>query len=235
MPAREAALELARRLQAAGHEALFAGGCVRDRLLGHVPKDYDIATSALPAQVLKLVPGSHEVGAHFGVVIAKPGGHHVEIATFRTDGSYRDGRRPESVTFSTPMEDAQRRDFTINGLFEQPATGEVIDFVSGLGHSPNRSAGRGPQYCITNLGQFDYAQGRMRLTWVHPGQSIEKIQAKTGFELAVAPDVRETEPPTAEEVRLLREAIDPLGVRKLETLSGALRKELIREILRREA
>ena len=132
MPARDAALELARRLQAAGHEALFAGGCVRDRLLGHSPKDYDIATSALPAQVMGLFPGSNEVGAHFGVVIAKHGGHHVEIATFRTDGSYRDGRRPETVTFSTPLEDAQRRDFTINGLFEKTETGEVIDFVGGL-------------------------------------------------------------------------------------------------------
>lgn len=132
MPARDAALELARRLQAAGHEALFAGGCVRDRLLGHSPKDYDIATSALPAQVMKIFPGSNEVGAHFGVVIAKHGGHHVEIATFRTDGSYRDGRRPETVTFSTPLEDAQRRDFTINGLFEKTETGEVIDFVGGL-------------------------------------------------------------------------------------------------------
>lgn len=132
MPVREAALELARRLTAAGHAALFAGGCVRDRLLGHPPKDYDIATSALPAQVMGLFPGSNEVGAHFGVVIAKLGGHHVEIATFRTDGSYRDGRRPETVTFSTPQHDAQRRDFTINGLFENPATGEVIDFVGGL-------------------------------------------------------------------------------------------------------
>jgi len=132
MPAREAALELARRLTAAGHTALFAGGCVRDRLLGHPPKDYDIATSALPAQVMALFPGSNEVGAHFGVVIAKLGGHHVEIATFRTDGSYRDGRRPETVTFSTPQQDAQRRDFTINGLFENPETGEVIDLVDGL-------------------------------------------------------------------------------------------------------
>ena len=132
MPAREAALELARRLSAAGHAALFAGGCVRDRLLGHPPKDYDIATSALPAQVMGLFPGSNEVGAHFGVVIAKLGGHHVEIATFRTDGSYRDGRRPETVTFSTPQHDAQRRDFTINGLFENPETGEVIDLVDGL-------------------------------------------------------------------------------------------------------
>ena len=132
MPARAAALELTRRLQAAGHEALFAGGCVRDRLLGIEPKDYDIATSALPAQVLDLNPQSNEVGAHFGVVIAKIGGHHVEIATFRTDGCYRDGRRPESVTFATAREDAQRRDFTLNGLFENPESGEVIDYVGGL-------------------------------------------------------------------------------------------------------
>jgi tRNA nucleotidyltransferase/poly(A) polymerase len=132
MTAREAAVELARRLKAAGHEALFAGGCVRDKLLGHPPEDYDIATSAVPSEVLELFPGSNEVGAHFGVVIAKRGGHHVEIATFRTDGSYRDGRRPESVTFSTPAEDARRRDFTINGLFEVPETGEVIDYVGGM-------------------------------------------------------------------------------------------------------
>jgi len=132
IPARDAALVLARRLQAAGHQALFAGGCVRDRLLDKPPKDYDIATSALPAEVIALCPGSNEVGAHFGVVIAKHAGHHVEIATFRTDGSYRDGRRPETVTFSTPLDDAQRRDFTINGLFENPDTGEVIDFVGGL-------------------------------------------------------------------------------------------------------
>jgi poly(A) polymerase len=123
---------LAKRLKKRGHEALFAGGCVRDRLLGHEPKDYDIATSALPSEVLGIFPGSNEVGAHFGVVIAKHGGHHIEIATFRTDGSYRDGRRPESVTFSNPVEDAQRRDFTINGLFEVPETGEVIDHVGGM-------------------------------------------------------------------------------------------------------
>lgn len=132
LSARDAALELARRLKAAGHQALFAGGCVRDRLLGHPPKDYDIATSAVPSEMLKLFPGSNEVGAHFGVVIAKHGGHHVEIATFRTDGSYHDGRRPASVTFSNPQEDAQRRDFTINGLFEVPETEEVIDYVGGM-------------------------------------------------------------------------------------------------------
>jgi poly(A) polymerase len=129
--ARAAAVSLARRLSEAGYVALFAGGCVRDRLLGKVPKDYDIATSATPAQVMRLFPGSNEVGAHFGVVIAKCHGHHVEIATFRTDGSYRDGRRPETVTFSTPEEDAQRRDFTINGLFEDPLSGDLIDHTGG--------------------------------------------------------------------------------------------------------
>ncbi len=132
MTSRAAALDLARRLTSAGHEALLAGGCVRDTLLGLEPKDHDIATSARPAEVLKLFPGSNEVGAHFGVVIVKHHGVHVEIATFRTDGSYKDGRRPESVTFSTPEEDALRRDFTVNGLFELPETGEVIDHVGGL-------------------------------------------------------------------------------------------------------
>jgi poly(A) polymerase len=105
---------------------------VRDRLLEREPKDYDIATSATPAQVIQLFPGANEVGAHFGVVIAKNAGHHIEIATFRTDGSYKDGRRPDTVTFSTPQEDAQRRDFTMNGLFERPDTGEVIDYVGGV-------------------------------------------------------------------------------------------------------
>jgi poly(A) polymerase len=129
--ARQTATDFARRLKKAGHVAYFAGGCVRDGLRGKEPKDYDIATSATPAQVTKLFPGSNEVGAHFGVVIAKQHGTAVEIATFRTDGSYKDGRRPDTVTFSTPEDDAQRRDFTINGLFEDPESGEVIDFVGG--------------------------------------------------------------------------------------------------------
>ncbi|MBG7607025.1 MAG: CCA tRNA nucleotidyltransferase [Verrucomicrobia bacterium] len=132
MPPRESATHLAHLLTQAGHTAYFAGGCVRDKLLGLFPKDYDIATSATPKEVLKIFPKSNEVGAHFGVVIVKHEGHHVEVATFRTDGSYKDGRRPDFVTFSTPEEDAHRRDFTINGLFENPETGEVIDHVNGL-------------------------------------------------------------------------------------------------------
>ncbi len=131
MSARDAACYFANRLRCAGYQAVFAGGCVRDALLGITPKDYDLATSAKPSEVISLFPRANEVGAHFGVVIAKHAGHAVEIATFRTDGSYKDGRRPSSVEFATCEEDAQRRDFTINGLFENPETGEVIDHVSG--------------------------------------------------------------------------------------------------------
>lgn len=109
-----------------------------------------------------------------------------------------------------------------------------VDFISGLGHSERRSRGRGPQYLITDLGQFDWKHGRMRLTTYHPGSSIDEIRKKTGFELDVAPDVCETPPPTAEDVRLLRTVIDPLGVRQLETLGGGARKEKLRQILEQE-
>ncbi len=128
----EAAADIAERLHEAGYEALLAGGCVRDRLMGREPKDYDIATSATPAQMLRLFPKGNEVGAHFGVILVKHHGHMLEIATFRTDGSYSDGRRPDHVIFATAKEDALRRDFTINGLFEDPQTGAVIDHVDGL-------------------------------------------------------------------------------------------------------
>ncbi len=114
---------------------------------------------------------------------------------------------------------------------------ERVDFVSGLGHAPHRTHGAGPRYLVTDLGQFDFAgaaSGRMRLTSLHPGVPLERVQAKTGFELAVAPDCAPTPPPSAEDVRLLREVIDPLGVRRLELLGGAARKEMLREILERE-
>jgi poly(A) polymerase len=128
---RQRAAAVAAKLRAAGFKAYFAGGCVRDALLGLEPKDYDVATEARPEQVVALFPRSQAVGAHFGVVVVRAGPDHVEVATFRTDGSYKDGRRPEEVTYSTPEEDAQRRDFTVNGIFQDPATDEVIDFVGG--------------------------------------------------------------------------------------------------------
>lgn len=109
-----------------------------------------------------------------------------------------------------------------------------VDVVSGLGHVPGRTRGSGPRYLVSDLGQFDWAEGTMRLTHLHPGVTVERVQAKTGFPLAAAPDVAETEPPTDAQLRLLREEIDPLGVRKLETLGGAARKALLREILQQE-
>jgi glutaconate CoA-transferase subunit A/glutaconate CoA-transferase subunit B len=111
---------------------------------------------------------------------------------------------------------------------------EQIDFVSGLGHSPVRKKGAGPRYLVSDLGQFDFAHGNLRLITVHPGISLDKIHKKTGFPLELAPDLSETAPPTKTELRLLREEIDPLGIRRLETLSGGARKRLMREILRKE-
>ncbi len=125
------ALSILRTLKAFGHEALFAGGCVRDKLLGVTPKDYDIATSATPAQVAEAFPVTEAVGASFGVMLVIHDGAAYEVATFRADGPYRDGRHPESVSFASPEEDAQRRDFTVNGLFFDPDRDEVIDFVGG--------------------------------------------------------------------------------------------------------
>lgn len=108
---------------------------------------------------------------------------------------------------------------------------ETLDCVSGLGAHPGRTRGSAPRYLISDLGQFDWADGRMRLTHLHPGVSVEQVQRKTGFALDVAPDLQTTEPPSKEELRLLREVIDPLGVRRLEMLSGSARKDALREIL----
>jgi poly(A) polymerase len=122
---------IAARLRAAGHEAYLAGGCVRDALLRRRPKDFDVATSARPAEVERLFPRTVGVGKAFGVVRVREGGAEVEVATFRVDGPYRDGRRPSSVRFCGAEEDAKRRDFTVNGMFADPARRCVVDFVEG--------------------------------------------------------------------------------------------------------
>jgi tRNA nucleotidyltransferase/poly(A) polymerase len=128
---KQAATEIASRLHEAGHIAWFAGGCVRDELLHMQPKDYDIATDALPDVVQALFPRAIPVGAAFGVMLVRHLGVTVEVATFREESGYSDHRRPDSVRFSDAQHDAQRRDFTINGLFRDPLTGEVHDFVQG--------------------------------------------------------------------------------------------------------
>lgn len=152
--ARRAATEIVDALRSRGHTAYFAGGCVRDELLGLAPSDYDVATDATPDRVKRIFPHSDLVGACFGVVLVKlrVDGDPVvvEVATFRSDGRYSDSRRPDAVTFSTPEEDARRRDFTVNALFLDPfdgvtrvsgreIRGRVIDFVSGIADLESRT------------------------------------------------------------------------------------------------
>ncbi len=150
--ARSVATRIVKTLRSAGHNALFAGGCVRDELLGLHPTDYDVATSATPPDVRRLFQSVHEVGEAFGVMLVTIDSTTVEVATFRTDGTYTDNRRPDAVTFADDRADAQRRDFTVNALFldptgETPAThgtvspmgGNVIDYVSGAADLASRT------------------------------------------------------------------------------------------------
>ena len=128
---REVATEVVRRLREAGHEAWFVGGCVREMLLGHEPKDHDVTTDADPDRVEQLFEKVVEVGRRFGVMTVVQEGVHVEVATFRTEGSYSDGRRPDEVAFATAEEDVSRRDFTINALLYDPIDDRIVDHVGG--------------------------------------------------------------------------------------------------------
>jgi len=132
MSSRELALRISKRLQEQGHQALFVGGCVRDLLLHREPADYDVATDATPVEVLALFPNSLSVGAQFGVVLVQENDAKVEVATFRSDVGYSDGRHPDRVVYAqTPQEDVQRRDFTINALLMDPASGKIFDYIGG--------------------------------------------------------------------------------------------------------
>jgi poly(A) polymerase len=132
MTPRELAADICRKLQAAGFQAYLVGGCVRDLLLGREPEDYDVATDAHPARVQELFPSSVDVGARFGVILVVQNSTQVEVATFRSDVGYSDGRHPDRVEYSnSPEEDVRRRDFTINGLMLDPRTEQILDFVGG--------------------------------------------------------------------------------------------------------
>jgi poly(A) polymerase len=125
------AREICARLRKQEHIAYFAGGCVRDMVRGLTPKDFDVATDATPEVVQKIFRNTYAVGAKFGVIVVLENGINFEVATFRADGAYLDHRHPDKVRFSSPEEDAKRRDFTINGMFFDPENNEVIDFVGG--------------------------------------------------------------------------------------------------------
>ena len=131
MSNRDAAYNVVRRLRKEGYQALFAGGCVRDRLLGRAAADYDVVTDAVPEQVTRCFRRTLQIGAQFGVVMVLTDGKQVEVATFRTEGGYQDGRHPGHVEFASALEDASRRDFTVNGMFYDPIEKTVLDFVEG--------------------------------------------------------------------------------------------------------
>lgn len=169
------AIDVVRQLRGKGHEALWAGGCVRDRLLGKTPKDYDVATNAEPGRVREVFGKRRTiaVGAAFGVitVLGPKRAGQIEVATFRSDGGYSDGRRPDAVRFTTAEEDASRRDFTINGLFFDPIADEVIDYVGGR---DDLAAG-----VVRAIGVADerFAEDRLRML------RAVRFAASLGFEL----------------------------------------------------
>jgi putative nucleotidyltransferase with HDIG domain len=170
--ARELANSICDTLQGNGHQALLVGGCVRDLLLRREPADYDVTTDATPERVMELFPESIAVGAQFGVVLVPRDGLKVEVATFRSDIGYSDGRHPDRVVFSgTPEEDVRRRDFTINGLLMRHDTGEILDFVGG---QADLEAG-----VICAIGEADgrFAEDKLRML-----RAI-RFAARFGFEI----------------------------------------------------
>jgi len=205
---RDFAIEVVRRLREAGHEALWAGGCVRDELLGLTPKDYDVATSALPNQVRHLFRRTIIVGMSFGVIeVLGPrtveGVLKVQVATFRSDVSYSDGRRPDAVVFSSAREDALRRDFTINGMFFDPLENRLIDYVGGqddLRARVLRAIGDPMQR---------FAEDKLRM--------LRAVRIATRFELQI-------ESATAESIRVMAPQI---GVVSAERIAEELRKLLV--------
>lgn len=185
------AVQVVTRLRQAGHQALWAGGCVRDLLMGHEPADYDVATSATPEQVMDLFARTVPVGVSFGVVRVQGPREsgEVEVATFRSDDAYIDGRRPVSVTYSSPEQDAARRDFTINGMFLDPLTDEVIDFVNG-----RADLSRGVVRAIGDPGAR-FAEDKLRLL------RAVRFTARFGFELD--PETRNAVQQMAEQVHVV--------------------------------
>jgi poly(A) polymerase len=171
MSLRDAAVEVVRRLQQAGFEAFWVGGCVRDRLLGREPTDYDVATSARPAQIEALFARTVPVGRQFGVMLVREAGHEFQVATFRAEADYSDGRRPGRVTFCDAQADARRRDFTVNGLFFDPVADRLHDWVGGQADVRAR--------IIRTIGepQERFAEDRLRLL------RAVRFAAQLGFQI----------------------------------------------------
>lgn len=195
--AAEPAIRIVRRLRDAGHEALLAGGCARDLLLGLEPGDYDVATDAPPDRVVEVFRATREVGAQFGVVLVRQGGRWVEVATFRRDAEYHDGRRPTHVEYTDAREDAVRRDFTINGMFLDPIDGVVIDYVGGradLDARLIRAIGDPAQrFAEDHLRLLRAVRFAARLDFVIEPGTAAAIRAHTHHLCGVAPERRRDE------------------------------------------
>ena len=221
------ARKIVRRLREAGHQALFAGGCVRDSLMGKTPHDFDIATSARPEQVQALFPRTIAVGAQFGVILVVEEGRDYQVATFRSDGTYLDGRHPRSVSFTTPEGDARRRDFTINGLFYDPIEGKVLDFVGGREDLETRTL-----RAIGNPAER-FAEDRLRL--------LRAVRFATVLDFSIEPDtwnalcaaVETIHDVSAERIRdeLVKIFASPQRLRGFDLLDASgLMEELLPEI-----
>jgi poly(A) polymerase len=201
---RDFAVEVVRTLRAAGHEALWAGGCVRDELLGLAPKDYDVATSARPEEVRRLFRRTVAVGLSFGVVeVLGPRPLKVQVATFRSDVSYSDGRHPDAVVFASAREDALRRDFTINGMFFDPLENRLIDYVGG------RDDLRARVLRAIGAPVERFTEDRLRM--------LRGVRLAARFELTVEPD-------TAAAIRAMARGIDAVSA---ERVADELRKMLV--------
>ncbi len=210
MTAESLALSIVQDLRRAGHEAYWVGGCVRDRLLGREVKDFDVATDARPQDVTMLFPRSELVGAAFGVVLVKAQGEGVEVATYRVDHEYKDGRRPEGVSFTrSAEEDVKRRDFTINGLLYDPIERRILDYVGGRADLEAK--------IIRAIGDPEkrFAEDRLRML------RAVRFAARLGFEI---------EPATRDAIRAQARRIDEIAAERIRaelnrilTESGARR------------
>ena len=230
MQPREFASHICRTLREAGHQAYLVGGCVRDLLLQREPQDYDVATDGTPDRVQELFPGSITVGVRFGVVIVVADGVQIEVATFRSDVGYSDGRHPDSVVYSLhPEEDVRRRDFTINGLLMDPQTGEVLDYVGGRADLKAR--------IVRAIGNpaLRFAEDRLRM--------VRAVRFAARFRYTIEPATLAAIPPLAAEIRnvsaeRLREELTRLltegaARRGFELLEGSgLLEPLLPEIAR---
>ena len=206
---RQEATRIVLRLRSAGYEAYFVGGCVRDSVMGVIPEDYDIVTSALPDQVMALFNRTVAIGAKFGVVAVVVEGHSYEVATFRSDDVYIDGRRPSDVHFTCAKEDVFRRDFTVNGLLMDPVTGEITDYVDGIADIGEK--------IIRTIGDPDqrFQEDHLRMLRAIRFTANLNFDLDSSTQSAIAKNVAEIKTISAERL------YDELG--KLLTRGGALR------------